>query len=143
MGVGTVLCVGCFDLLHPGHVLLLYSAAAYGDRLIVGLTVDEAVHKGSGHPLFNWDERRTMLRHLKWVEDVIPNHSAEQTIKEIQPEWYAKGIEYFGSLPEERLVKSYGGRVVYIDTHYKFSSTDIMTGRLFAQRKRTVRPRVK
>ena len=34
---------GCFDILHPGHVIYLEQAAALGDILIIGVNSDESV----------------------------------------------------------------------------------------------------
>ena len=51
-GERVVFTNGCFDLLHPGHIQLLRSAASEGDRLIVGLNSDVSVKrlKGTGRP---------------------------------------------------------------------------------------------
>ena len=34
---------GCFDILHAGHVDLLFKARSFGTRLIVALNSDESV----------------------------------------------------------------------------------------------------
>ena len=36
---------GCFDLLHPGHLTLLASAASQADRLIVGALTNDSLKK--------------------------------------------------------------------------------------------------
>jgi len=46
------LCVGAFDLLHPGHIAHLISAKKYCDVLIVGVTSDKYMSKRKkGRPL--------------------------------------------------------------------------------------------
>ena len=46
---------GCFDLLHKGHLDLLSNAAAFGDKLFVGLNSDTSVKKlkGDSRPIQN------------------------------------------------------------------------------------------
>jgi rfaE bifunctional protein nucleotidyltransferase chain/domain len=39
-GKRVVLAVGCFDLLHPGHIRLLEQARNYGDIVVVGVLSD-------------------------------------------------------------------------------------------------------
>jgi len=45
-GKKVVLCHGCFDLFHIGHLWHLKSAGKYGDILVVTVTPDEYVNKG-------------------------------------------------------------------------------------------------
>jgi D-beta-D-heptose 7-phosphate kinase/D-beta-D-heptose 1-phosphate adenosyltransferase len=49
---------GCFDLLHPGHVALMKSAAAECDRLIVAINSDASVSRLKGPTRPVQDERR-------------------------------------------------------------------------------------
>ena len=57
-----ILCHGCFDVLHLGHIRHLQEAAALGDRLVVSITSDEhAAHKGPGRPHFGEQHRREQL----------------------------------------------------------------------------------
>src|SRR5690606_11405252 len=39
---------GCFDLLHPGHINLLYKARSLGERLVVGLNTDASIKRLKG-----------------------------------------------------------------------------------------------
>jgi len=97
--------------------------------LVVSVTSDGNVNKGPNRPLFNQSIRRDMLMALRCVNRVIISDSAEQAILNIKPAIYAKGIEYKDKLPEQDLVESLGGRVVFINTP-KYSSTKIMTGEM-------------
>ena len=128
-----VLCDGCFDCLHVGHIAHLMAARALGDTLIVALTTDEYVFKGPGRPCFRWPERAQMLRAIKYVDRVIPADSAASAIRLIRPNIYVKGKEYEGRLPEKELVESFGGKVVFTDTPV-YSSTHILSGGLLRDR---------
>lgn len=127
-----VLCAGCFDLLHYGHILHLRAARSLGDLLIVALSSDENVaRKGPGRPRFTWDQRRDMLTELRCVDGVVfyndYNDLIDGIIKVMRPSIYVKGSDYKGNLPEQQLIESLGGAVVFTETP-KWSSTKLMGG---------------
>lgn len=123
----TVLCNGCFDVFHYGHLAHLEAARQHGDRLVVALTSDEFVNKGPGRPVFKEEQRAAILRALRCVDDVILSHEAIPygIIQAVRPDVYAKGKEYEGKLPEQKLVEELGGRVVFTDT-VVYSSTALL-----------------
>lgn len=90
----TVLCCGCFDLLHPGHIAHLKAAREFGDRLVIALTVDQTVNKGAGRPVYTWGERAAMLMALRCVDDVVASSYGADAIRVVRPDVFAKGIDY-------------------------------------------------
>ncbi|RYR07269.1 hypothetical protein Ahy_B05g074588 isoform A [Arachis hypogaea] len=64
---------GCFDLVHYGHANALRQAKALGDELVVGVVNDEVIAEHKGPPVFNVEERLTLVNGLKWVDEVIPD----------------------------------------------------------------------
>ena len=59
--------VGCFDLLHPSHLVFLNKAASFG-QLYVSLGSDQSiVSQKSRSPTFSEQERRFMLENLRCV----------------------------------------------------------------------------
>ena len=120
--------MGCFDPLHIGHVKHLKAAKKLGDWLIVGLTADVYVRKGPGRPAFPETEREEMLRELRCVDDVAIVRDTCEAIMTIRPDYYVKGKEYVGKLPEQSLVESFGGKVVFTDEPV-YSSTALLSGR--------------
>ena len=67
---------GCFDILHTGHLDLLYYAKNYGDesnKLVVGIDSDERVKmlKGDKRPINDQFTRAKMLSAIKWVDSVV------------------------------------------------------------------------
>ncbi|MBW2623983.1 MAG: D-glycero-beta-D-manno-heptose-7-phosphate kinase, partial [Deltaproteobacteria bacterium] len=64
---------GCFDLLHAGHVKLLYEAAREGDKLVVGLNSDTSTRrlKGPDRPVVRGPERAQVLAALDCVDMVV------------------------------------------------------------------------
>ena len=64
---------GCFDVLHPGHVMMLNFAKSLGTRLVVGLNSDESIRKlkGPDRPIFTMTQRREVLMSLRCVDQVM------------------------------------------------------------------------
>lgn len=68
-----VLVGGCFDILHPGHVLFLQKAKRLGGKLIVLLESDKKVKilKGPNRPIHTQKDRAKVLLALNCVDQVI------------------------------------------------------------------------
>ena len=122
---------GCFDIIHVGHVRYLTAAKSLGDVLIVGLNTDESVKKlkGASRPINNQDDRAEVLLGLKAVDHVIffGEQTAENLIAEVKPDIYVKGGDYtIETLPEAKIVQSYGGRVELVNLVAGKSTTNII-----------------
>lgn len=62
--------LGCYDLLHSGHVEFFLEASQYGD-LYVALGSDKTIVELKGRPPVNpQDERLFMVKQLRCVTDV-------------------------------------------------------------------------
>ena len=110
---------GCFDIIHAGHVRYLTAAKNFGDVLIVGLNSDNSVRKlkGASRPVNNQADRAEVLLALKPVDYVIifDELTAENLIAKVKPDIYVKGGDYtLDTLPEAKIVQSYGGRVEFV-----------------------------
>lgn len=80
----TVITYGTFDVLHAGHINLLRRARALGDRLIVALSTDEfniGKHKSA---LLSYENRRSVIAAIRYVDMVIPETCWEQKISDVQ-----------------------------------------------------------
>ena len=122
---------GCFDILHVGHVRYLTAAKNLGDILIVGLNTDESVRKlkGETRPINNQLDRAEVLLGLKAVDHVIffGEETAENLIAEVRPNIYVKGGDYtLETLPEAKIVQSYGGKVEFINLVAGHSTSNII-----------------
>ena len=122
---------GCFDIIHAGHVRYLTAAKNFGDILIVGLNTDESVRKlkGNSRPINNQGDRAEVLLGLKAVDLVIffGEATAENLIAEIKPDIYVKGGDYtLETLPEAKIVQSYGGRVEFVNLVAGRSTTNVI-----------------
>ena len=97
-GERVVFTNGCFDLLHPGHVLLLEAARAAGEHLVVGINSDASVRelKGPGRPIVSATERGETLLALEAVDRVIvyDGPTPLQVISALVPDILVKGADW-------------------------------------------------
>lgn len=128
-------CHGCFDLLHPGHIMHFQSAKKKADIVVVTVTPDHFVNKGPGRPVFTEQVRMESIAAMEAVDYVALNRwpTAVETIKLLKPDFYVKGPDYKdrakdltkGILDEENAIKSVGGKI-YITEDMTFSSSNLI-----------------
>ena len=134
-GRRVVLCHGCFDIVHPGHVRYLQWAAGVGDALVVSLTGDDGIEKQDGtRPHIPQELRAENLAALECVDHVVivEDPTALPVIEALRPDVYVKGKEYehvqhAGFVREKEAVEAHGGRVMFSSGDVVFSSSDIIT----------------
>ena len=115
-GERVTLANGCFDLVHVGHIRYLRAARDLGGKLVVAVNSDASVRalKGAGRPVMPADERAEILAALADVDAVVifPEKDVRAIIREIRPDFQAKGTDYTPeSVPERDEVEACGGRV--------------------------------
>jgi rfaE bifunctional protein nucleotidyltransferase chain/domain len=125
---------GCFDLLHVGHVRYLHAARELGGKLIVAVNADASVRalKGEGRPVMPAEERAEILASLADVDAVIifAENDVRAIIREIRPDFHAKGTDYTpDTVPERDEVEACGGRVVIVGDPKNHSATEIIHSR--------------
>jgi len=129
---GTVVATGgCFDLLHPGHVATLEGARALGDCLVVLLNSDASVSrlKGPGRPLVPEHDRARVLSALRCVDAVVAfgEDTPEAALRRLRPDVFTKGGDYRGrTIPEEAVMRGFGGQVVLLPTVSGRSTTRLI-----------------
>jgi choline-phosphate cytidylyltransferase len=94
---------GVFDVLHHGHARVFEQAKTMFDDvyLIVGIHSDEDVHKMKGPTVMTYTERSSMLRHIKWIDEVVehaPWRITHDFIKEHAIDFVAHDGEPYASL---------------------------------------------
>jgi len=62
---------GAFDLLHYGHMNAFRLARSLGTHLIVGVNSDASITQCKGAPLMADEERLTMVKQCKFVDEVV------------------------------------------------------------------------
>ena len=134
-GLKVILCHGVFDLLHIGHIRHFEQARKLGDVLVVTLTPDQFVNKGTNRPAFTGTLRTEAIAALDTVDYVALNQwpTAEETLRLLCPDMYCKGSEYrqkqvdadSNMLPEVAMAKELGIQVEYTDD-LVFSSSSLL-----------------
>lgn len=130
----VVMCHGCFDVVHPGHLRHLAYASSKADLLVVSITEDRFIRKGVGRPHVPQDLRALNLAALDMVDYVVidTNETPLDLIRNVQPDFFAKGFEYSASgLPpateeERRVLSEYGGKLIFTPGDVVYSSTKLI-----------------
>ena len=122
---------GCFDVLHPGHVVYLEAARALGDALIVAVNSDRSVRslKGPARPITPAQDRARVLAALACVDcvTVFDDDTAMRLLGTVQPDIYVKGGDYLESEPvEAAVVRAYGGNVRILPFTPGYSTTTLV-----------------
>ena len=122
---------GVFDLLHPGHIDLLFAARETADALIVGINSDASVRrlKGPGRPIRSEAERAYVLAAVEAVDLVVvfPEDTPLELVKLLEPDVIVKGGDYTeATIVGAAEVKSRGGLVVVVPLTPGQSTTAII-----------------
>lgn len=133
-GKRIVLCHGCFDLMHPGHIKYLQASRKMGDVLVVTVTPDIYIDKGPGRPVFNEALRAESIAALECVGYVAINKwpTAEETLRLLRPDIYVKGQEFerledkTGKIQKEYRVLQEIGAEMRFTHEIVFSSTALL-----------------
>jgi len=134
-GERIVLANGNFDLLHVGHVRYLRGAKELGGKLVVAINSDESVRalKGEGRPIMPAVERAEIVAALADVDAVVvfPELDVRALIREIRPDFQAKGTDYTEeTVPERDTVLECGGRVAIVGDPKDHSTSEIVRSQL-------------
>lgn len=125
---------GIFDILHVGHARYLAAARALGDVLLVGVNGDSSARslKGAPRPILPELERAELVAALGVVDyvTIFDEPTAEELVRVIEPDIYAKGGDYFPQggkeLPEAKAVASFGGQVKILPLYPGHSTSEIL-----------------
>jgi ethanolamine-phosphate cytidylyltransferase len=85
---------GGFDLLHSGHYNAIRQAKNMSDILVAGVNSDADLLKNKGPTILNEEERAEILRHCKFVDEVVVGTEYTPTfelLKKLDCGFYAHG----------------------------------------------------
>ena len=122
---------GVFDLLHPGHIDVLFGARQCGDALIVGVNSDASVRrlKGPARPIRSESERAYVLSALEMVDCVVvfAEDTPLELVRALRPDVLVKGGDYTEqTIVGAADVRSWGGDVRVIPLTPGHSTTNII-----------------
>lgn len=119
---------GVFDLLHPGHVDVLFAARLHGEALVVAINTDASVRrlKGPERPVRSETERAIVLAALECVDAVVSfdTDTPLDVITALAPDVLVKGGDYSPeTIVGAPVVRARGGAVVVVPLTAGHSTT--------------------
>ena len=121
---------GSFDLLHAGHLHILFEAAQQGDVLFVLVNSDQSVqgYKSPNRPLISLPYRLQMLAAISFIDYVTWFDETDPRLKleKIKPAVHVNGAEYGPYCIEADVVKANGGKIHIVDLIDSLSTTEII-----------------
>ena len=89
-----------FDLLHPGHVVMLEDCKTVCDYLIIGLQTDPTIdRKSKNKPVQTIDERKIMISAIKHVDEVMLYQTEQELyalLRNLKPDVRILGTDWKG-----------------------------------------------
>ena len=121
---------GSFDLLHAGHLEIIYQAALQADVLIVALNSDASIakYKGPSRPLIPLEARLQLIAALEFVSYVTHFDATDprRLLAKIAPDVHVNGADYGKLCIEADTVRAFGGRLHLVDRIPGLSTTEII-----------------
>lgn len=121
---------GSFDLLHAGHLHIIFEAAQQADVLIVALNSDASIqqYKSKDRPIITLAHRLQMMAaiecvdYVTWFEETDPR----AILSVIQPNVHVNGSEYGYNCIEADTVKDHGGHIHIVPLVPNLSTSEII-----------------
>jgi rfaE bifunctional protein nucleotidyltransferase chain/domain len=121
---------GSFDLLHAGHLNIIYSASQQADVLIMALNSDNSIkkYKSPLRPIIPLEYRLKMIAALEFVDYVtfFEETTPINILTQIKPHVHVNGSDYGEMCVEAETVKMYGGRIHIVETLPGLSTSSIV-----------------
>jgi len=121
---------GSFDLLHAGHIEIIYQASLQADYLIVALNTDRSIreYKSPSRPIIPLNYRMQMMAALFMVDYVtfFDETTPISLLQRVRPDVHVNGVEYGENCIEAATVNSYGGRIHIVDLIPGLSTSQII-----------------
>lgn len=110
---------GSFDLLHAGHLYIIYQASLQADKLMVALNSDASIraYKGEKRPIISLRHRLEMMSALEFVDYVswFEETDPREFLKKVRPDVHVNGAEYGSECIEAKTLQEMGARLHLVD----------------------------
>jgi rfaE bifunctional protein nucleotidyltransferase chain/domain len=121
---------GSFDLMHAGHLEMIYQASLQADVLIVALNTDRSIqeYKSPLRPIIPLEYRLKMMAALEMVDYVtwFDETDPRKLLAQIKPHVHVNGAEYGENCIEADVVRSHGGRIHIVSLIPGLSTSQII-----------------
>lgn len=121
---------GSFDLLHAGHLQILFEAANQADLLIVALNSDASIkkYKSPLRPIIPLPFRLQLMAALEFVDYVtwFEETDPRAFLEAVRPDVHVNGAEYRQGCIEQAVVENGGGRLHFVELIPGLSTSKIL-----------------
>lgn len=121
---------GSFDLMHAGHLQMIYEASRVADILIVALNTDNSIkqYKSPLRPIIPLEYRLQMMAAMEFVDYVtwFEETDPRKLLEVIKPDIHVNGSEYGENCIEAEVVKRHGGKVHIVNLVPGLSTSAIL-----------------
>ena len=110
---------GSFDVLHAGHLHIIYEASKQANVLIIAINSDNSIKKlkGNDRPMIPLKYRLQMLAAIFFVDFVtyFEEINPKEILSIIKPSVHVNGSEYGEDCIEKDIVMKNRGRIYLVD----------------------------
>lgn len=121
---------GSFDLMHAGHLEMIFAASQMADVLILALNSDASIqlYKSADRPIIPLEYRLRMMAALEFVDFVtwFDETDPRELLSLIKPHVHVNGSDYGENCIEAEVVRQNGGRVEIIELIPGLSTSEII-----------------
>ncbi len=120
------------DLIHPGHLNIIKTAAGYG-HVTVGVLTDRAIASYKRLPYMNFEQRKQIVENLKGVDQVVSQETLDYipNLKMLKPDYVVHGDDWKEGVQRETrqrvigILSEWGGKLIEPSYTEGISSTQI------------------
>ena len=120
------------DLVHPGHLNVLKTAAQHGE-VTVGLLTDAAIASYKRIPFMPFEQRKQVIESIKGVAQVVPQETLDYVpnLRKLQPDYVVHGDDWKEGVQREtrqRVIDTlaeWGGGLIEVPYTQGISSTQL------------------
>lgn len=122
---------GSFDLMHAGHLQIIFEASQVADILIIALNSDSSIraYKSPDRPIIPLEYRLQLMAALEFVDFVtwFDETTPIPLLEQIKPDVHVNGAEYGDNCIEAPTVKKHGGRIHIVQLVPGLSTSQILS----------------
>lgn len=121
---------GSFDLMHAGHLQIIFEGSLQADVLIVALNSDASIkaYKNSDRPIIPLEYRLQLMAALEFVDYVTWFNETDpiRLLNDIKPDVHVNGAEYGENCIEAETIKNNGGKLHIVKLVPGLSTSQIL-----------------
>jgi D-glycero-beta-D-manno-heptose 1-phosphate adenylyltransferase len=121
---------GSFDLMHAGHLEMIFQASKQADVLIVALNTDRSIqqYKSPLRPIIPLENRLALMASLAMVDFVtwFDETDPRAILSRIRPDVHVNGAEYGDNCIEADVVRACGGTIHIVQLVPGLSTSQII-----------------